>query len=116
MTTTTARLARPLTTTCSTSAADYFGPTASPTRYCDNGQSGSPLADDFKCSTAVATITVTPVNDAPVATADAKTTAEDTAANVLVLANDTTGPANESDQTLNIDSITVAATARHGRD
>ncbi len=66
-----------------TPAADYFGPDSFTYKVCDNGQSGSPLADDFKCSTAVATITVTPVNDAPVATADAKTTAEDTAANVL---------------------------------
>ena len=96
-----------------TPAADYFGPDSFTYKVCDNGQSGSPLADDFKCATAVATITVTPVNDAPVATADAKTTAEETAANVLVLGNDTTGPANESDQTLNIDSITsLRSTAR----
>src|SRR5207249_1970815 len=77
-------------------------------KVCDNGQSGSPRVDDFKCSTAVATITITPVNDAPVAVADAKTTAEDTPANVYVLANDTPGPANESSQVLNIDSITVS--------
>src|SRR5439155_211188 len=70
----------------------------------DRGFTGSGGA---KTATDVVAITVTAVNDAPVAVADAKTTAEDTPANVYVLANDTPGPTNEASQILNIDSITV---------
>jgi hypothetical protein len=44
---------------------------------------------DGQTSVAVVSITVTPVGDVPVAVADAVTTAEDTAALVTVLANDT---------------------------
>ena len=40
-------------------------------------------------STAVVTVTITPVNDTPVAVADTATAAEDTATTVAVLANDT---------------------------
>jgi len=43
----------------------------------DNGQSGSPLADDFKFDTGTVTITVTPVNDKPVATDGSASGAED---------------------------------------
>src|SRR5439155_330423 len=55
---------------------------------------------------ATVTLTVTAVNDAPVANNDSATTAEDTSVSVHVLANDTPGPSNESSQTLNIDSVT----------
>ena len=74
-----------------TPAANYFGPDSFTYKVCDNGQSGSPLADDFKCSTAVASITVTPVNDAPVAGADSASVAEDSSVDVDVLDNDTPG-------------------------
>src|SRR5947208_3472012 len=55
-----------------------------------------------------ATITVTAVNDPPKANTDAASVAEDSATGTLVdvLANDTTGPANESAQTLTITGVT----------
>src|SRR5438093_8270395 len=61
----------------------------------------SPLATDPKCSgTATVSITVTPVNDAPVANSDSATVAEGGTVTVLdstaasVLANDTDAEAN----------------------
>src|SRR5262249_7849273 len=61
------------------------------------------------------TITVTAVNDAPVANDDSATTNEDTAVTVPVLANDHPGPAtatDESGQTLTITQLNgVAVTA-----
>ena len=57
-------------------------------------------------------VTVTSINDAPVAAADAKTTAEDTA---LIFpwsdltANDSPGPANESAQTLTVIAVSAAS-------
>src|SRR4051794_4701610 len=55
-------------------------------------------------------ITVSEVNDTPVAVADSKTLAEDAAATTInVRANDSTGPANESSQTLTITSVTQPA-------
>ena len=58
--------------------------------------------------TAAATVdmTVTAVNDAPDAADDSATTDEDTAKTVNVLGNDSTGPADESGQTLSLDSFT----------
>ena len=51
-------------------------------------------------------ITVTPVNDPPVAVDDAKTVAEDSGATAIdVLVNDSAGPANESSQTLTITGV-----------
>src|SRR5439155_4004046 len=68
---------------------------------CDNGSSGSPPVADPKCSgTATVSITVTPVNDAPVANNDSATVAEGGTVTVLdstaasVLANDTDAEAN----------------------
>src|SRR5207247_2124108 len=68
-------------------------------KTCDNGTTnGSP---DPKCSgTATVSVTVTPVNDAPVATGDSATVAEGGTVTVLdstaasVLANDTDAEAN----------------------
>jgi hypothetical protein len=59
------------------------------------------------------TITVTEVNDPPVAAADSAAVDEDDATGVLidVLANDSKGPANESGQTL---TITNVSTPAHG--
>src|SRR5439155_1185403 len=70
-------------------AADYNGADSFTYKVCDNGQSGSPLVDDLHSSPTRRSSDLTAVNDAPVAVADAKTTAEDTPANVYVLANDT---------------------------
>src|SRR5947199_4377025 len=70
-------------------------------KACDNGTTGSPPVADPKCSgTATVSITVTPVNDAPVANSDSATVAEGGTVTVLdstsatVLANDTDAEAN----------------------
>ena len=55
-------------------------------------------------------VTVNAVNDAPVAANDTASTNEDTAVAIDVLGNDTAGPANESAQTIAVDSITIAPT------
>jgi large repetitive protein len=65
------------------------------------------IDDGNPASTAVGTVTVTvtPVNDPPVAGNDQVTTAEDTPLTLpvsMLLANDRPGPANESNQTLRI--------------
>src|SRR2546427_1544878 len=61
-------------------------------RSCDNGTTnGSP---DSKCDTAVVSVTVTEVNDPPVAAADVATTAEDAS-------TDVNGESNRSNSTHN---------------
>ncbi|HEX8173323.1 MAG TPA: DNA/RNA non-specific endonuclease [Thermoanaerobaculia bacterium] len=75
------------------------------------------VADGSRTSnTATVTITVSEVNDAPVAVDDAKSTNEDTplqfAASELT-ANDSAGPASESSQTLTVTQVTGGAAA-HG--
>ncbi len=63
--------------------------------------------------TATVTVTVTSVNDPPVAVADTATVLEDSVANVIdVLANDSAGPANE-DPALTIDPASLTQPA-HG--
>lgn len=70
-----------------TPAADYNGPASFSYTVCDNGTTtGSP---DSKCADATVNVTVTPVNDAPVASDDSATTDEDTSVQVNVLSNDT---------------------------
>ena len=68
------------------------------------------LSDGYLTSTGHVTITVKEVNDAPVANPDTATLNEDGTIDIAVLANDTRGPANESNQTLTIKS----AWASHG--
>ena len=95
--------------------ANYFGPDSFTYTIQDNGQSGSPPANDFKSDTATVNVTVTPVNDPPDAVNDSKTVAEDSgASSVDVLGNDSEGPANESSQTLTITAVSDPA-ERHGR-
>src|SRR6476469_5852585 len=67
------------------------------------------ITDGVASSTATVSLNVFHVNEAPVAQNDTATTAEDTAVNINVLANDTT-PASESGQTLTV----TAASALHG--
>ena len=88
--------------------ANFFGADSFTYTIRDDGQSGSPLADDFQSDSATVNVTVTPVNDPPQANTDAATVAEDSASGVLVnvLADDSTGPANESAQTLTITAVT----------
>jgi hypothetical protein len=75
-------------------------------RVCDNG---SP--SECTLETATVNMTISPVNDAPVADADTRSTNEDTplvfAAKEL-LSNDTPGPANESGQTLRVTAVDQA--------
>src|SRR5439155_993637 len=77
-------------------------------KACDNGTTGSPPVADPKCSgTATVSITVTPVNDAPVANSDSATTNEDTPVDVNVLANDTDPDNANSDlQTVSLRNVT----------
>ena len=67
-----------------TPEANYHGDATFDYRVCDNG-------DPSECSveTAVVTVTVSPVNDAPGAVNDSATTDEDTAEDINVIANDT---------------------------
>ena len=61
---------------------------------------------------ATVSITVTEVNDAPIADTDSTTTAEDTAKDLIdVLGGDVAGPSNESTQTL---TVTIDTAPSHG--
>ena len=77
---------------------------------CDNG---SP--SECSLETATVNMTISPVNDAPVADANTRSTNEDTplvfAAREL-LGNDTPGPANESGQTLRVTAVDQAVNGR----
>jgi hypothetical protein len=77
----------------------------------DNGQTNG--TDDFKTDTGTASFTVTEVNDAPVATDDVLTSvAEDSGIRTITYAdltgNDSTGPADESGQTLTVTGVSAA--------
>jgi hypothetical protein len=60
--------------------------------------------------TAAVSVTVNPVNDAPVAVDDVASTDEDTPVTVTVLANDNGGPANE----VQIMTVTATSNGAHG--
>ena len=82
-----------------TPAADYYGPDSF-THTIADGNGGS--------ATASVSVTVTPVNDNPVANEDTATVAEDSVANAIaVLANDTLGP--DAGETLTVTAVTQAA-------
>ena len=71
--------------------ANYFGTDCFTYTVCDNGTTNAVAA--VLCDTATVTITVTPVNDDPVANDDTATVAEDGSATPIdVLANDNDGP------------------------
>ena len=93
-----------------TPAANAFG-TATVTRAWPRTTAAPPTAASTRAPTQTFLITVTEVNDPPVATNDSASVAEDDPGGVLVdvTANDSPGPANESGQTLSLDSVTVAA-------
>ena len=99
-----------------TPEADYFGPDSFTYKACDNGTTNG--VADPKCDTATVNVTVTEVNDPPVAATDTASVAEDSASGVLidVRANDSKGPANETGQTLTVDSVVSGpASRRYGR-
>ncbi|WP_291166070.1 Ig-like domain-containing protein [Gimesia sp.] len=87
-----------------TPAADFVG-TETFTYTINDGTPGS-------TDQATVTITVTEVNDVPITADDLVTTSEDNALTFNaadLLLNDTTGPANESDQTLTVTAVSATA-------
>ncbi len=96
-----------------TPAADFFGVDSFTYSIADDGMSNG--GADPKSATGTVTITVTDVNDAPVATSDAASSAEDTPTILTaseLTGNDAKGPANESDQHLTVSA--VSATSAQG--
>jgi hypothetical protein len=92
--------------------ADYNGSDSFTYTATDNGTSSG--VNDFKSDTATVSVTVTEVNDRPVAAVDSLTVTEDgsvTVGTATLTANDSPGPANESGQTL---TITAVGSATHG--
>ena len=86
----------------------------------DHDDGGTANSGVDTSATQTVTITVTEVNDAPIAGDDSDTVAEDGSVTTSVLANDSTGPANESSQTLTVTAVTQGAngtvtTERHDR-
>jgi PKD repeat protein len=95
------------TVTCSASGACDFVPT---TNYLGGASFQYSISDGRGGSdTTLVSLTVTSVNDPPVAVGDSATLAQGGTTLVDVLANDSPGPANESGQHLTLDSITAAA-------
>ncbi len=85
-----------------TPAPDSFGADELTYRICDDGVTGI-TADPLCSATATLTITVTSVNDAPIADADSASTTEDVATDPIdVLDGDVAGPDNESTQLLDV--------------
>ena len=94
--------------------ANYNGPASFNYQVCDDGTTNG--APDPKCATGTVNVTVTEVNDDPVAANDAKSTSEDGSLSFPasdLTANDSTGPVNESGQTLTVSSVTSTANT-HG--
>ncbi len=94
-----------------TPAANFNGTASFTYTVQDNGDTNG--AADPKTATAVASFTITEVNDPPTAAADSlAAVAEDHAAFSIpfsaLLANDSPGPANESSQTLTITAVSNA--------
>jgi large repetitive protein len=83
-----------------TPAADYNGSDSITYEVCDTVAA---------CDTAVVSITVSSVNDAPVATDDSAGTAEDTAVVIDVVANDT-----DVDGNLDATTVTITVGPTHG--
>ncbi|MFO0897089.1 MAG: Ig-like domain-containing protein [Pirellulales bacterium] len=71
-------------------------------------------AADPQQTTGTVTVTVTEVNDLPVATDDTASTAEDTPVDIAagdLLANDTPGPSNEAGQALSVTGVSATSAA-----
>ena len=89
-------------------APDYNGPADLTILSDDQGNTGS---GGSKTDTDDVTITVSEVNDAPVAGDDTATVNEDGTVDIDVLANDSAGPPDEAGQQL---TISIATPASHG--
>jgi hypothetical protein len=89
-----------------TPAPDFNGAAGFTYTVEDDGASDGTA--DPKSAAGTVTVTISEVNDAPTAAADARATAEDTALSFPaadLLANDAEGPPNESGQTLTVISV-----------
>jgi large repetitive protein len=84
-------------------AADANGSALVTVSLSDDG--GTDNGGDDSTDEVTFTITVTAVNDAPVADDDSAATDEDASVTVDVVDNDVTGPANESGQTLTVGNV-----------
>jgi hypothetical protein len=97
-----------------TPEADYNGPASFDYHFCDDGTTNG--VADPKCTIGTVNVTVTEVNDDPVAANDAKSTSEDGSLSFPssdLTTNDSAGPANESGQALTVSSVTSTANT-HG--
>ncbi len=95
-------------------APDFFGTDTFTYTIRDNGQSNG--VDDFKTATGTVTVTVNPLNDAPIVVNDNATGIKNFRTEHKgsdLLANDKPGPANESSQTLSISRV-VGTTQQGG--
>ena len=92
-----------------TPAANYSGPDSFGYQICDNGTTNGAPAP--LCDSATVSVTVTAVNDPPVALDDTASTSIGRAITVDVLANDSKGPPDEAGQTLTIANL---GTPAHG--
>src|SRR5205823_2692705 len=94
-----------------TPAADYNGPASFDYTVCDNGTTAG--AHDFKSDTGSVSVTVTKVNDPPVASDDIRgPVAEDGSLSFPAAglsSNDVAGPANESSQSLTVTAVSATA-------
>ena len=91
--------------------ANYNGPDSFTYTITDNGTTNG--VADPKTDTATVYVTVTEVNDTPTAAGDSTTVAEDGSRRRRPADNDSTGPANESGQTLTVTAVD-SGRARHG--
>ncbi|MEZ6114529.1 MAG: Ig-like domain-containing protein, partial [Pirellulaceae bacterium] len=95
-----------------TPAANFNGQDTFTYVVTDNGQTNG--SNDFKTATGTVTVTVSAVNDAPVATNDTQSATEDTAKTIAITdltGNDTVGPASATDETSSQQVVFGAASA-----
>ena len=85
---------------------NYNGPDSFTYRATDDGATAG--ADDFKSDTATVNVTVSEVNDTPVAEDDAASTDEDTAVSTDVITNDT--DLDNTNAELSVDEDSISAT------
>ncbi|HEX8857895.1 MAG TPA: Ig-like domain-containing protein [Actinomycetes bacterium] len=93
-----------------TPVADYNGSDSFTYTVCDDGTTNDTA--DPACDTASVAVSVTEVNDAPMAVTDSVTLAEDASTVIDVTGNDAPGPGNEAGQALSVSSLTQPA---HGQ-
>jgi len=93
-----------------TPPADFFGTDSFTYTVTDDGTTNGNF--DGKATKGTVSVTVTAVNDPPIALNDNRSTTEDIALSFnasTLLTNDTTGPANESSQTLTLSSVSSSS-------